>query len=64
MNPKDLLDDMYEVLIAIKKTGAFADLQDWNQELADERVCNQSCGFNLFISLYRSVTFTSSSASS
>jgi NTP pyrophosphatase (non-canonical NTP hydrolase) len=38
MNPKDLLDDMYEVLIAIKKTGAFADLQDWNQELADELV--------------------------
>lgn len=36
MSPKDLLDDMYELLIAIHKTGAFADLKDWNEELADE----------------------------
>lgn len=36
MNPKDLLDDMYELIAAIHKTGAFADLKDWNSELAQE----------------------------
>lgn len=36
MSPKDLLDDMYEVLVAFRKTASFADLEDWNKELAEE----------------------------
>lgn len=32
----DLLDEMYEILLAIHKTAAFSELQDWNSELASE----------------------------